>query len=116
YATDSFYNFLVLSRTDGHLEGELPMPQYTLSAHNQFTDRIFIGTPDGLILSMHETKYAEPYKHPQIPVEEKPAESGEPKGQPKRNFFGEVIEDEKEMTDETKPAEPQKPTFNFFDN
>lgn len=119
YATDELSNFLILSRKDGHIEGAIPMPQFRLAAHNQATDRIFVATPGGLVLCMHESKYAQPYEHPQVPAEERPSEPTEQGERPKTNFFGEVVDEPKsDMPDapEQPAAEEKKPTLkNFFD-
>jgi len=67
YASDRQDNLLVISRANGALLGIIPLDAFTLKLSNDRTDRIYVGTRDGLIMCLHERDRNDPifYKYPE---------------------------------------------------
>jgi hypothetical protein len=82
YAADLYDNFQILARKDGRPIASLPARSFPISSDNQFTDRLYMSTEDGLILCLHEKQNVKPYRHPQTyeepeKVKEKPTDTEE---------------------------------------
>lgn len=106
YAYDRMSRLLILSREDGHKVGHFDLQSFTVTCENQFNDRIYVATPDGIILCMHEVGQKEPHLHPQqIDVLAK-AKEGKPKDK-KSGFFDDVI-DQKDKPPAAKKATKAK--------
>lgn len=63
YAVDSLDNLLKLSAKNGQLVTTLPLNGYRFHVSNNRTDRIFMATSTGLVLSMREANRAFPIYH-----------------------------------------------------
>lgn len=128
YGADDVNNFYVLARADGRVRATWPMRAFSVLCENQFTDRIFIGTTEGLVVCLHEKTNRKPFLHPQVvqppkmAVEPEPKESTAPsaKSKKERRAFFEGIEDLDKASKkaESKPAD-EKPkgggVRGFFD-
>lgn len=54
FVTDQLHNTLILDRTDGSVVGTLPTSDYSVTIHNDRTDRLFLVRPDGLMVMVRE--------------------------------------------------------------
>jgi hypothetical protein len=68
YGADRSNNVLVLSRKTGGLIGSLELPLFSVSPPNQFNDRLYLATADGLVVCLHEKGSPTPFLHPQVAV------------------------------------------------
>ena len=135
YGIDRLGNFMIADRTNGHSVGSWPAPDFSISTDNQYNDRIYLSTPQGLVVCLHETQNKEPFLHQQLPTaekeEKKPEETAKPAKKAAGSFFDpDVAEVAKEMEKEKasqkktsffdEPAgakeEEKKPVKSFFDN
>jgi outer membrane protein assembly factor BamB len=101
YATDPSGRLLVLDHRRGReLSGYL-MRDFVVRISNEWTDRVYLGANDGLILCLHDSDYAQPVinrkleekpvapppkkggKPPEKPPEEKPPAEKPPEDKPK---------------------------------
>ncbi|MFO0946901.1 MAG: PQQ-binding-like beta-propeller repeat protein [Planctomycetota bacterium] len=88
YAANVNHDFVILARSDGHTIARFPAPDFKISSDNQFTDRLYMCTEDGLIVCLHEKNHEAPFAHPQKidePTETK--EKAKPEDKPKRSGF-----------------------------
>lgn len=98
YAADRINRFMILSRKEGNELASWLAPAFKISTDNQFTDRIYMSTEDGLVVCLRETENVKPHSHPQLeaPVIEEPSEmpeSGKSKSdekKPSRGFFDDI--------------------------
>lgn len=61
YATDRFGRLLVLDRETGNQLGMLEQArEFVIPITNEFTDRIYMASNDGLVVSMHDRSYPKP--------------------------------------------------------
>ncbi|MBL8850163.1 MAG: PQQ-binding-like beta-propeller repeat protein, partial [Planctomycetaceae bacterium] len=67
FATDKLNNVLLLSHDDGGILGELATQGFTCDLPNERTDRLFLVSPDGLVVCIRETGQEFPiyYKFPE---------------------------------------------------
>jgi outer membrane protein assembly factor BamB len=65
FAADRQNVVQVLLRKTGGVLGSLPLSDYTVSPVNQYNDRLYMCSPDGVLLCLHETASPAPYLHPQ---------------------------------------------------
>lgn len=88
YAANVNNDFVILSRDDGHLIARFRSPAFTISSDNQFTDRLYMSTKDGLIVCLHEKTHDAPFAHPQK-VDEPEETKDKPKtdDRPRRSSF-----------------------------
>lgn len=70
YAATRYNDLMIVSRADGATRGRWPAPAFTISTDNQYTDRAYLATEDGLIICLHEKQNEQPYLHPQSPPKE----------------------------------------------
>jgi outer membrane protein assembly factor BamB len=63
FAADTLNNLLLLSPEDGGIEGELPMPGFTCHLPNERTDRLYLASPDGLVVCIREVGQEFPVYH-----------------------------------------------------
>lgn len=90
YAADLYNNFQIISREDGRQIASLPAMSFSVSSDNQFTDRLYMSTRDGLVLCLHEKQNVKPYYHPQEYEEpEKPVEKPREQEERRPSFFDE---------------------------
>lgn len=86
-ATDNLNNVLLLSPEDGGILGELPLRGFTMLLSNERTDRLYLCSPDGLVVCIREHGQEFPVYHkfpdrrPILP-ELAPDEDGEAATQP----------------------------------
>lgn len=92
YSADGHDNFQIRARSDGHLLATFPARAFTVPSENQFTDRIYMSTADGLVVCLHEKGKDEPFLHPQTiaeATEEKEKAKDDEKETKKPSFFDE---------------------------
>lgn len=77
YAADALGRVLVLNAESGRLVDILSTERLTWKPTNTVTDRLYLGTRDGLLQSLHEQELTEPIVHG-APVEGEPAEGEAP--------------------------------------
>jgi hypothetical protein len=65
FAADRHNVVQVLRRKNGGVLGSLPLKDFSVSPINQFNDRLYMASPEGLVLCLHEISSPEPYLHPQ---------------------------------------------------
>lgn len=65
YGLDKDGNMLVVARSTGETLFSVPIPGFNVVPENQYNDRSYLATKDGLILCMHETDNVKPFLHPQ---------------------------------------------------
>ncbi len=63
YVTDVVGNLVVLHRQNGALRGALPLRRFSVRLANNRTDRIYLCTPDGLVLCLREVGREFPWFH-----------------------------------------------------
>ena len=63
YAADALGRVLVLNRDSGRLVDVLPTQRLTWKLTNTVTDRLYLGTRDGVLQSLHELALTEPIMH-----------------------------------------------------
>lgn len=66
YASDEANNLMIIDRTDGGVRGLVSLPAFTVRVPNDRTDRIFVGTPTGLVMCLREQGRQFPLYH-QLP-------------------------------------------------
>jgi hypothetical protein len=64
---------LIIDRDNGKIQAKLPSSGLTISANNQVNDRMYLASPEGLIVCLHETASKEPFLHPQTTTYEEAA-------------------------------------------
>lgn len=83
YASDEIGNLLILSRFDGAITGALPLREMSVRVNNDRTDRVYLATPQGLILCLRELgsdfpKYHKfPERQPMLPEFAEDSPTGE---------------------------------------
>jgi hypothetical protein len=66
FAADRNNVLQVLNRKTGGVLGSLAaLAGYTVSPHNQYNDRLYMASPDGQVVCLHEISSPTPYLHPQ---------------------------------------------------
>jgi len=65
FAADRLNVVQVLSRKTGGVLGSLALAEYTVTPVNQFNDRLYMASPEGQVLCLHELSSPAPYLHPQ---------------------------------------------------
>jgi hypothetical protein len=65
FAADRHNVVQVLRRKTGGVLGSLPLSSFTVSPLNQFNDRLYLASPEGQVLCLHETSSPQPFLHPQ---------------------------------------------------
>lgn len=90
FASDQYKNILVINRENGTTLSRMPLRDFTFRMRNDQNDRLYIATPDGIVVSIHEegAKFPTYYKG----VENNPIEP---------EFA--VDEQQDEQTDENQP-------------
>ena len=63
YAFDGSGNLLILDRRDGEILGSLPLRNFTLRVNNDRTDRLVLGTENGLVVGLREIGSEYPLYH-----------------------------------------------------
>jgi outer membrane protein assembly factor BamB len=63
YATDALLSLLAVDRASGRITGRVSMRQFTVRVPNELTDRIFMATPAGLVVCIHERGQTFPIFH-----------------------------------------------------
>jgi outer membrane protein assembly factor BamB len=63
FATDRLHNVLMLSHEDGSVLGEAPLRGYTVKVANDRTDRLYLASPDGLIVCIRDKAQEFPLYH-----------------------------------------------------
>ncbi len=63
YAEDNVGNVLILSRSDGTIDGSLPLREFPIRIHNDRTDRLYLGTTTGLVICLREQARSFPMYH-----------------------------------------------------
>lgn len=120
FGSDRHHHLTILSRDDGHIIGTVPTANFTVSPDNQYNDRVYLGTTDGLIVCMHEKASPTPFIHPQSTkpaqkgaeaeaemTEEKAEDEPAPKKK-RRGFFGDDAEEKEEMTKDDADSTEEK--------
>lgn len=69
YVADARHSLVILNRQGARL-AEFSLKAYPLRVFNAQTDRIYFGTPTGLLLCLREAQAEEPVRHNQPPKEE----------------------------------------------
>jgi hypothetical protein len=120
YGLDFLNNLVALSRKAGSPLVAFPVTDFTISTANQFTDRIYLGTKDGLIMCLHEIRNPAPLEHQQtrnLAKETQQRRSTTPQSREGLPRFDEGMDTEK-AADPNAPAEgTETPTKrkSFFD-
>jgi outer membrane protein assembly factor BamB len=111
YASDRSNRLLILDAKTGYRQGTLATEALTLQLVNAQTDRIYLGTPDGLIQCLHEQTQKEPlYHQPPPPAAEggdapPTADAPGDESAPVRLPFGAEGDDGAPATDTPPPAD-----------
>lgn len=112
YAMDGKRNMLSLDRKTGQKLGALPVGPFTILSDNQYTDRLYLSTTDGLVTCLAELDSEKPFLHPQavakLAIEKKVDKSKDAK----KGFFDDAMEPEEKPKAEKKPAPKPKPKPN----
>lgn len=79
YAYDRLDNVVILSKETGEVEYRLGLMQFNQRVANDQTDRVYLSTPDGLIIALHDQDLPEAQIHSEVDSDaaEKPAEQPE---------------------------------------
>ncbi len=87
YATDSVGRFLVLDYFRGTTLAALDLRDYSMPYHNELTDRVYLGSHDGLIICLHDRGKRTPVltKEPPPAPKAKPKPKETPAETPKGN-------------------------------
>lgn len=121
YAVDRVNNLVIMARKNGAVQGVLPLERFTQHVVNDRSDRIYIATPGGLVVCMHETGrdfplfHLHPEKLPILPEfapetdDSEPATEGaaEPAKEPAAKEDGEKPEAEKPEAEKPEAEKPQ---------
>jgi len=78
YATDAANGLLILDAKSGARLDRLPTRNLALAIANMATDRIYLGTPSGLIQCLHEIQQTEPIRYWQAATTKQPDAGGQP--------------------------------------
>lgn len=112
FALDNQRRMLIFNRKDGSLSSTWPVDHLTIGNENQIDDRIFLASPEGMVVCMHEAANAEPFVHP---LAEAPAEKADTADDgakaKKKKKAGFDDEEEKEDGAEEGAAKKKKPGF-----
>jgi hypothetical protein len=65
FAADRHNVVQVLRRKNGGVLGSLPLAKFSVTPINQYNDRLYMASPEGLVLCLHEISSPAPYLHPQ---------------------------------------------------
>lgn len=107
YGADRALNLVRMSRATGEIQGRVPLDRFTVRISNDLTDRIYMATPDGMIIALREKERELPlfFKFPErLPVM--------PEFAPEEPVSENKPAEEKAAADtvpEEKPAEEEKP-------
>lgn len=63
FATDRLGNILMLSHEDGSIIGDAPLRGFTVKVENDRTDRLYLASPDGLIVCIRDKNQEFPLYH-----------------------------------------------------
>ena len=63
YGTDKMNTLSICDRKTGRPVGSYPSRDFSVQTENVFNDRVYLCTPDGLIVCLHEKGNQEPYIH-----------------------------------------------------
>lgn len=94
YGFDGPRRLVMLARVDGRAIMSWPSGDFSVAAENLVDDRVFLSTPNGQVLCLHEVVNNEPRLHPQtVSTEDAATESVQPKKESKGGFFDDVLDD-----------------------
>jgi len=63
FVSDQLDNVLILDRDDGAIVGSLPYRHLNARVQNERTDRLYLASPSGLVVSIREKGLEEPLWH-----------------------------------------------------
>jgi outer membrane protein assembly factor BamB len=63
YAADVLNNLMILSRETGKTEASIPMRNFPLRVNNARTDRMYLASPDGVVICLREADQKLPIYH-----------------------------------------------------
>ncbi|QDU64406.1 outer membrane biogenesis protein BamB [Planctomycetes bacterium Pan216] len=120
FAYDRAGDLAILSREDGRTIGTLPLADFTVPVDNQHNDRLYMATPDGVVICLRESARPEPHLHaadkidlvPEAMAGDGPSAGEQAIQQEQRrkkasSFFG--------NDDTPEPAEPKSSGGSMFD-
>ncbi|MBI1310996.1 PQQ-binding-like beta-propeller repeat protein [bacterium] len=73
FLTDQTNNLVAVNRSSGYVVGSMPLKSFTIRYGNELTDRLFLATPSGLTVCIHEDGqefpifHAHPERQPILP-------------------------------------------------
>jgi outer membrane protein assembly factor BamB len=117
YGLDRYGRMLILSLSSGALEDLLPTTGVNFTLINNQTDRIYLGTKQGILQCLHEAELTKPVRYqPPVP---KPAPTPQPtpvpKPTPRATLEGQSLDDAapaaEEMPKEEEPAATDENPF-----
>ena len=99
YSVDRIGRLHILDITTGGTLGTIPTERLNVRLTNTLTDRIYLGTEDGLIQCLHEIALKEPIRHdePKKTKEKKKKKAGEEGEEEDEDPFGEDGEEKPEQ-------------------
>ena len=110
YASDHSKQLMILDAKTGDLQATLATEALPLQLVNQQTDRIYLGSPSGLLQCLHELALTEPIDHvPPPPAEEQPADPEGPVADGQPSGDGAAPADRAAPAPAEQPATPPAP-------